>query len=780
MTSQSTKAKTYKLDSENAVACLRLLVANPNMTNEFFINKICASMKLLETWDNLMQRRYGPVAKQSLAYKRLLDRLKTYEGLQSVSVVMATGVPIHGASDANPGILDCRLLVAEFDRCKAGGLPPPSRVPTAAELETIAAEKAKEAKEKEEEAERVKREAAAAAKAAREDEELELMPLAPPRPSSEVVVDPAKDKAREREAIWDQRVAEDYKKVQFHEPPEALLAAWEQHAVQYARGTIFILCRTSGWGAISAYLDVVATILTKAASANERLAPKIRIMIMPGHRYDIMGHIVTRAGTLPALKDWSCFTSVLQRRDNQTLDCKPSFCITLIHTADVDTSGEKQMVKLPRPPFTTTRPQNLRSTCKDRNCKHRNAPMLLAADDTTMLSEIQPEDRDQKALADMQAELAQLTEGEGSGVSADPSAGQKPEDYAVELWPCGMLSSHCTLVQTELGLANQAQFTILLGPSAHPAPWVSARELGLDMFVLTRRQSLHALGHGQALGKALRREALAPSPLPDEAPSPAAYQCFNATVVGDSVLEAYDVAAGPLWREGLNRNPSGEAFVSAGARLVAEQLESLALGMSAAEAGTRHLTTKKPLTNGTTMPASALFFEPESALLNWLSLPGHDKYRASVVKLPGVRKNGDSVDAWAVRIGAIQYAGSYIGVRAAPNAFLRFTPSSGFNEGALELVISTRNNANVAKDAALFLDCGPDFNQNKFSPGSGFQGALDVAFASTAVANPDEKEEHERIKQDLAAEEAKEAEAEKKRKAEAELEAEHIKKTEGG
>ena len=769
--STGAKAKSYKLEPGDAVACLKILADHPGLTNELFINKTCAAMKLLDTWDQLMGRRYGPVAKQSSAYARLLARLKSFEGLQSVSAVMATGVPIHGINDANPGIMDCRLLVAEFDRCRAGGLPPPGKVPTAEELKQMADEEAREQKEKDDEAERVKREAAAAAKAKQDDEELELMPLATPLSGGEVV-DPDAAKARAREDAWDQLAAEDYRKVHFHDSADATVAAWEQHAGQYARGTIFILARTSGWAAISAYLDVADQVLAKSKAINPQLATKTRVLVLPGHRYDVMGHIVSKASTAPHLRALSPFTSVLQRREGQTIDCKPSFGITLVHPSDVEAVGEKHIVKLVKPSNVVANSQFLRRRCRDRNCKYRSAPTNKAADADTLFSEIAEEDREKRALEEMQAELQQLAaqDPEGSGVSADPGA--DPNEYVVELWPLGLPVSHCSALQTDLGLADQAQFTVILGPGAQPSPWVSARELGLDAFVMTRRQSPHALAHGQALGQALRREALAPAPLPDQG-TPAAFQFFTAMVVADSVLEAYDVASGPLWREGINRNPSGDPFSSACARLVAEQLETFGCGMSTAD-GTRHLTTRQPLPNGTAFPASALFFEPEAALLSWLGQPGNDKFRGSVVKLPDLRKNGEIVDAWAVRIGAMQHAATYIGVRSAPNAFLRFTAARGFNEGALELVIRTRNGVNVGKDTPVLLDCGPDFDPNKFPAGAGFEGALDVTFKSMAVALPAEAEEREVQKQAEAAEAALEAESEKKRKADAELVAEIV------
>ena len=141
----------------------------------------------------------------------------------------------------------------------------------------------------------------------------------------------------------------------------------------------------------------------------------------------------------------------------------------------------------------------------------------------------------------------------------------------------------------------------------------------------------------------------------------------------------------------------------------------------------------------------------------------------------------------AVRVGALQYADSYLGVRSAPNAFLRFTAARGFNEGALELVIRTRNGVNVSKDSAILLDCGPNFDPNKFPTRAGFEGALDAAFKSMGEALPADLEARAEQKKAEAEEaavaeasKAMEVEAEKKRKADAELEEEKKKKTEGG
>ena len=155
MIGQGVKARS-RLETHFARVALRLLLEK-DLGGKAFQDKVCAPLKILEVWDKLMRKRYGPVCSQSAAYARLMSQLQAYDGLQVVAVAMASGVPLHGTGPSNPGVVDCHALVNEFDRCRAGGLPPPARIPTAEEL----------ARE-EEERKRAEDEKARAAKAAEE------------------------------------------------------------------------------------------------------------------------------------------------------------------------------------------------------------------------------------------------------------------------------------------------------------------------------------------------------------------------------------------------------------------------------------------------------------------------------------------------------------------------------------------------------------------------------------------------------------------------------------
>ena len=96
-------------------------------------------MKIVEVWQALMIKRHGKVAVKSHALVRMVDTLIQWVGLQSVSRCAQTGVVLHGTSSEQQGISECWLLKNEFDKCQAGGLPPPAKIPTEQEARQMKA-----------------------------------------------------------------------------------------------------------------------------------------------------------------------------------------------------------------------------------------------------------------------------------------------------------------------------------------------------------------------------------------------------------------------------------------------------------------------------------------------------------------------------------------------------------------------------------------------------------------------------------------------------------------
>ena len=127
---------------------------------------------------------------------------------------------------------------------------------------------------------------------------------------------------------------------------------------------------------------------------------------------------------------------------------------------------------------------------------------------------------------------------------------------------------------------------------------------------------------------------------------------------------------------------------------------------------------------------------------------------------------------WAVLIGVAQFINCFAGIRRAPNAKVIFNAAKGFNEGALEIRISTRNGAGVAKGSPILVDYGPGFSMEEAARLVGgshknFRGALDATFASQREALPEEAAMNAEQAAMEDADLATAAEAERKRKAEA-------------
>ena len=128
----------------SVVKALHMLQArNLEMTAAQFREHVCRPLKFLEVWHALLVKRYGCVASNSVALERLVSSLSTYTGLQTVLHCCNLDIPLHGKGPDHPGIPSCDLLVTELAKCFAGGLPPPSIIPTKAEMQA-AFEKNKE------------------------------------------------------------------------------------------------------------------------------------------------------------------------------------------------------------------------------------------------------------------------------------------------------------------------------------------------------------------------------------------------------------------------------------------------------------------------------------------------------------------------------------------------------------------------------------------------------------------------------------------------------------
>ena len=123
-----------KLSEKYALAALEVLesehsedTTSCSMSSTTFTSA-CRSFKLLERWERHILKQFGAIAEQSPAVHRILASLRSKSGAQQIESCASQGLPLHGHSAENPGIIECFVLVTTLQNCLAGGLHPPQSV----------------------------------------------------------------------------------------------------------------------------------------------------------------------------------------------------------------------------------------------------------------------------------------------------------------------------------------------------------------------------------------------------------------------------------------------------------------------------------------------------------------------------------------------------------------------------------------------------------------------------------------------------------------------------
>ena len=367
-----------RLEPTSASIALRLLLER-DLGSKAFSEKICAPLKVVEVWSQLMKKRYGPVCTLSPAFARLLTWLQCYDGLQLAAATMASGAPLHGTCDSNPGIAECRAMIKEFDRCRAGGLPPPSRIPTEKELE----EQAKAAKQAQEEAYAARQKAEEAEAAAAREEELAQGWLA-------AAVSPAPQASQQRPAVdtAEEALKNDLAKVKFFGTPDALVAALAEPLSVCCRAAILIAAPTSGWAAISMYMQTAADLqgAYKAGTGGGAGQHRLRIVVFTGGRLDIIAKVQEKARVL--FPNRAAFLTFLQRTQSQTWQSRPSIAVTLLEKQDCN-PNIPSTINVPRASPAQVALEGLALRCKAQECPLQAG---RSGAEEGLMVEIDPED----------------------------------------------------------------------------------------------------------------------------------------------------------------------------------------------------------------------------------------------------------------------------------------------------------------------------------------------------------------------------------------------------
>ena len=114
-----------KLGDDRAAACFRIAYAGIEdgkpVSASDFQNHICAPMKQIGAWRKGLLRLFGELA-VTPATHRVISFLESPPGLKQVVACLQSSTPLHGSSDADPGITQCHALVKELKKLKEEGV----------------------------------------------------------------------------------------------------------------------------------------------------------------------------------------------------------------------------------------------------------------------------------------------------------------------------------------------------------------------------------------------------------------------------------------------------------------------------------------------------------------------------------------------------------------------------------------------------------------------------------------------------------------------------------
>ena len=386
-----------------------------SVSADYFTNEICKPMKILEVWHSLIEKRFGSVAKNSRALGRLLEHLSSVSGLQTVLRCAQSGVNLHGKSAESQGIPECYMLVKELEKCHAGGLPPPMKIPSEAEFRQEQELEKKAAEEAQQAAAKVAQQAAA--DAADETKRLQTEELAGEADIYSLVGPETVASTPGPEELAKARVADVIKGVHFCETPQALLSEADFALKSESRIVVLLEAPTTTVSGISHLFDVAKEVWDRyqqGAGAGASGQTRFRLVVLFGSRWDLLTKAMERAKVL--WPQWATMVAQIQRRAWQTSRDRPTYALVICPIVEAS-AREPTVVQIP---FSKNaiKNQGCGLRCTEVTCPWRQSDVGNASDDKR---EIDGEDK-VDLLATMLQDIDELGEEEKPQLPPKPTA----------------------------------------------------------------------------------------------------------------------------------------------------------------------------------------------------------------------------------------------------------------------------------------------------------------------------------------------------------------------
>ncbi|CAJ1458406.1 unnamed protein product [Effrenium voratum] len=419
----------------------------------WFKTHVCAPLRAAEVWEASICKKFGRVAQECQQFWRVTRSLQTPAGIEKVRNCQSTGVPLHGTSDSQAGIVECRTIYLEMAKQLAGSDPQTGQTATA-EAGT-----------------------GGQARAEADDEEMATEIVL------EVEEDPELLKAKAK-------MIEELSKIITFRSAQDLKEAMKTRLHQSQRVGFVIDAQTSRPKITISYLELVHEAVQSFGLT------RWTIIVMAGHRLDLLHTVCTRANTLFKADSSKASSYVVQvtSGQEQVQKKRPGY-VALIHSAFTSSLAVPTSS-----PLLTCRAKPIeraRLRCTDRHCKHRPEEAQKTLDETAGPDqEINGEDLEEENL-EMQDDENPTSADMDEDDMMD--RGQAKRDFLVDLFPYTRPVDFYKRLMEDVARLQSVGYIVGMSTSSHPALPLACRLMGTDCLMLVDRPTQHSINHAHAI-----------------------------------------------------------------------------------------------------------------------------------------------------------------------------------------------------------------------------------------------------------------------------------------
>ena len=445
-----------------------------------FHSSVCLPLRVVELWEKQQIKRFGAVASNSPAFRRVVQMLQSRNGVAKVLATIPG--PLQGKSETDQGIEERFLLVAAMERCKAGGLGPPMTLQQPAS-------------------------ATGSTEAPPPGEATEALPIDDDAAEANVLADVAASliaaTTKPNDAVADlaMKVAAQFAEITYVSNPDDLVTTTAPRLGGNTPLVVLIDAATSRAKINTDFLDTAAKMASRCTSN------KTRVIVTVNRRFDLMAKVMDKARV--AFPKWQHFcVPVTSKRQQARLMNEHAQEFVFVLAPAMDKRGVPAVVSTGNAKDV----EQLRLRCTERSCPHRFASDIsnLRSECMDPAEEIDPDDRDGDST-DFLALMAADAEDEDDAADVtntlfkDPAAqcddGKLKRDYIVDLWSFARSSGYYDTLFKQLAFGDTGHVCCILTSTAHPGAAVVAVGMRMDTYVLAARLKPHALAHGKEVGR---------------------------------------------------------------------------------------------------------------------------------------------------------------------------------------------------------------------------------------------------------------------------------------